>query len=93
MIHNFSGPTTIRMSSPASALARHRLLSPSAGVRVSPLCLGTMTFGEAHSERYGKCSKETAFAIMDSFFKNGGNYLDTANTRVERFCKLLFFDH
>jgi aryl-alcohol dehydrogenase-like predicted oxidoreductase len=52
-----------------------------------------MTFGEAHSERYGKCSKETAFAIMDSFFKNGGNYLDTANTRVERFCKLLFFDH
>ncbi|KAG0667139.1 hypothetical protein C6P46_002551 [Rhodotorula mucilaginosa] len=73
------------MSSPASALARHRLLSPSAGVRVSPLCLGTMTFGEAHSERYGKCSKETAFAIMDSFFKNGGNYLDTANTRVERY--------
>lgn len=70
------------MSSPASALARHRLFSPTAGIRVSPLCLGTMTFGEAHSERNGKCSKETTFAILDSFFKNGGNFLDTANVSV-----------
>lgn len=63
-----------------SPLARYRQLAPSASVRVSPLCLGTMTFGGAHPERYGECSKEEAFAIMDHFYKNGGNYLDTANT-------------
>jgi len=32
---------------PKSALGRHRLLSPSAGVMVSPLTLGTMNFGDA----------------------------------------------
>ncbi|GAA6015936.1 hypothetical protein JCM10207_006812 [Rhodosporidiobolus poonsookiae] len=64
----------------SSPLARHRLLSPNAAVRVSPLCLGTMTFGTAHSERYGKCDKETSFKILDTFYENGGNFLDTANT-------------
>ncbi|GJN87107.1 hypothetical protein Rhopal_000052-T1 [Rhodotorula paludigena] len=38
-----------------------------------------MTFGEAHSERYGVCNKETSFAILDEFYKAGGNFLDTAN--------------
>jgi len=32
---------------PKSPLARYRLLSPTAAVRVSPLCLGAMNFGEA----------------------------------------------
>lgn len=63
----------------SSPLARHRLLAPTAAVRVSPLCLGTMTFGEAHPERYGVCNKETSFAILDEFYKAGGNFLDTAN--------------
>ncbi|GAA5873967.1 hypothetical protein JCM8547_001590 [Rhodosporidiobolus lusitaniae] len=68
------------MPSQTSPLARHRLLAPSAAVRVSPLCLGTMTFGDAHSDRYGVCNKETSFKILDTFVKNGGNFLDTANT-------------
>lgn len=34
---------------PVSPLARYRLLSPSAAVKVSPLCLGTMNFGTAWS--------------------------------------------
>ena len=34
-------------SIPKSALGYHRVLAPTAGVRVSPLCLGTMNFGEA----------------------------------------------
>ncbi|KAF2993363.1 hypothetical protein E8E13_002236 [Curvularia kusanoi] len=38
-----------------------------------------MTFGEAHSERYGKCSKEEAFKILDHFYSEGGNFIDTAN--------------
>lgn len=34
------------MAPPAkSPLGRYRLLSPTAGVRVSPLCLGAMNFG------------------------------------------------
>lgn len=32
---------------PKTALGYHRILSPSAGVRVSPLCLGAMNFGNA----------------------------------------------
>ncbi|CAN9345804.1 unnamed protein product [Alternaria sp. RS040] len=62
-----------------SLLFRHRQLAPTASVRVSPLCLGTMTFGTAHNERYGECSKDTAFAILDHFYTQGGNFIDTAN--------------
>lgn len=57
----------------------YRQLAPTASVRVSPLCLGAMNFGEAHKARYGECSKETAFSIMDYFYSQGGNFLDTAN--------------
>lgn len=62
-----------------SPLARYRQLAPSAFLMVSPMCLGTMTFGEAHSERYGKCDKETSFKILDTYVELGGNFLDTAN--------------
>jgi aryl-alcohol dehydrogenase-like predicted oxidoreductase len=62
-----------------SLLFRHRQLVPTASVRVSPLCLRAMTFGTSHEERYGKCSKDEAFAIMDHFYSNGGNFIDTAN--------------
>ena len=34
---------------PRSPLDRHRILSPSAAVRVSPLALGAMNFGDAWS--------------------------------------------
>ncbi|KAL4796691.1 sterigmatocystin biosynthesis dehydrogenase stcV [Aspergillus venezuelensis] len=64
---------------PDSLLARHRQLSPSAAVKVSPLCLGAMTFGTANSERYGHCTKEDAFAVLDTFYSKGGNFIDTAN--------------
>lgn len=32
---------------PKSLLGYHRILAPTAGVRVSPLCLGAMNFGES----------------------------------------------
>ncbi|KAH6972837.1 NADP-dependent oxidoreductase domain-containing protein [Ilyonectria sp. MPI-CAGE-AT-0026] len=60
-------------------LAIHRQLAPSASVRVSPLCLGAMTFGEKQIDRYGECPKDEAFAILDHFYSQGGNFLDTAN--------------
>lgn len=27
----------------------------------------------------GECSKETSFQILDTFYENGGNFIDTAN--------------
>lgn len=62
-----------------SPLARYRQLSPSAAVFVSPLCLGTMNFGNNDKGQMGECTKETAFSILDHYFDNGGNFLDTAN--------------
>ena len=67
------------MSQQQSNLRRHRQLAPTASVRVSPLCLGAMTFGNKQSDRYGEVSKETAFEIMDHFYSHGGNFIDTAN--------------
>lgn len=42
------------------------------GLRVSPLCLGTMNFGPEASER-------DSFAIMDQALESGINFFDTAN--------------
>ena len=39
-----------------------------------------MNFGEAHKARMGECSKETSFAILDTFKSLGGNVIDTANS-------------
>lgn len=63
---------------PESPLYRHRQLAPTANVRVSPICLGTMGFGEADKARMGECTKETAFEILDNFWSLGGNFVDTA---------------
>ena len=41
------------------------------GLRVSPICLGTMTFGAA-------IDKKEAFAIMDMAYEAGINFFDTA---------------
>ena len=64
---------------PKSLLGYHRILSPTAGVRVSPLCLGAMNFGDAWKQFMGECSKETVFSILDYFHSNGGNFIDTSN--------------
>ncbi len=48
-----------------------RRLGPT-GVRVSELCLGTMTFGNEADEA-------TSTAIVDRFLDAGGNFVDTAN--------------
>ena len=65
---------------PNSLLGYQRILAPTAAVRVSPLCLGAMNFGEAWSGLLGECNKETSFAMLDYFFENGGNFIDTANS-------------
>jgi aryl-alcohol dehydrogenase-like predicted oxidoreductase len=63
---------------PKSLLGRHRILSPTAGVRVSPLCLGAMNFGDAWKSTLGECDKDTSFAMLDHFYAQGGNFIDTA---------------
>ncbi|KAF9201866.1 hypothetical protein BGZ49_007933 [Haplosporangium sp. Z 27] len=64
---------------PRSNIGRYRQLAPSASVRVSPLCLGAMSFGDAWKDRMGECNKETTFEILDYFISQGGNFIDTAN--------------
>ncbi|OJJ61222.1 hypothetical protein ASPSYDRAFT_43141 [Aspergillus sydowii CBS 593.65] len=68
---------------PKTALGYHRVLSPNGGVKVSPLCLGGMNFGEGWEHFMGKCSKDDAFALMDAFYDMGGNFIDTANNYQE----------
>jgi hypothetical protein len=55
---------------------RYRLLGKT-GLRVSELCLGTMTFGEEW--KFG-ASPEVSRAMFDAFCEAGGNFIDTANT-------------
>ena len=54
---------------------RYRLLGKS-GLRVSELCLGTMTFGEDWG--WGS-SKDESRKVYDAFLEAGGNFIDTAN--------------
>jgi aryl-alcohol dehydrogenase-like predicted oxidoreductase len=42
------------------------------GLRVPPLCLGTMTFGL-------QCDEATSFAILDRAFEGGIDFIDTAD--------------
>ncbi|MBV9274028.1 MAG: aldo/keto reductase [Verrucomicrobia bacterium] len=57
----------------------YRLLGHS-GLRVSELCLGTMTFGEDWG--WG-APKEEARKIYDAFREAGGNFIDTANVYTQ----------
>lgn len=68
----------------SSPLFRHRQLAPAAAVRVSPLCLGSMTFGGKQGSRYGECSREKAFEILDHFYNMGRNFIDTASGYQDR---------
>ena len=57
------------------ALNHYRLLGRSA-LRVSPLCLGTMTFGK---EWGWGADSSVARAQFDLYAERGGNFIDTAN--------------
>jgi len=52
------------------------------GVRVSELCLGAMTFGEADKDSFMHqvgCDEKTSFAIMNRALEAGINFIDTAD--------------
>jgi aryl-alcohol dehydrogenase-like predicted oxidoreductase len=54
---------------------KYRRLGKS-GLKVSDLCLGTMTFGRETTE-------EDSFKIMDRFVEEGGNFIDTADVYTQ----------
>jgi aryl-alcohol dehydrogenase-like predicted oxidoreductase len=57
----------------------YRLFGPT-GLRVSELCLGTMTFGE---EWGWGAPEEECRRIFDAYVAAGGNFIDTANRYTE----------
>ena len=65
---------------PASNLARYRVLSPHAAVRVSPIQLGAMSIGDQWAkEGMGAMDKEASFKLLDAYYDLGGNFIDTSN--------------
>ena len=54
---------------------KYKLLGKS-GLRVSEICLGTMTFGDDWG--WG-ANKDESRAMFDAFLEAGGNFIDTAN--------------
>ncbi|KAL4797046.1 NADP-dependent oxidoreductase domain-containing protein [Aspergillus venezuelensis] len=64
---------------PPTELGRYRILSSTAGLRVSPLQLGAMSIGSAWTSRMGSMDKGLSFALLDAFDAAGGNFIDTAN--------------
>lgn len=60
------------------------------GLRVSPFCLGAMTFGQDLG--WGS-SVEDSQAILDRFLERGGNFIDTANGYTKGHSEKIIGDH
>jgi aryl-alcohol dehydrogenase-like predicted oxidoreductase len=60
------------------------------GLRVSPLCLGAMTFGEDLG--WGS-SVEESQQIIDRYVELGGNFIDTANFYTRSHSEKIIGDH
>jgi aryl-alcohol dehydrogenase-like predicted oxidoreductase len=60
------------------------------GLRVSPFCLGAMTFGEDLG--WGSSVSES-LKIIDRFIELGGNFIDTANFYTKSHSEKILGDH
>ena len=60
------------------------------GLRVSPLCLGAMTFGE---DLGWGTSVEESQRIIDRYVELGGNFIDTANFYTKSHSEKIIGDH
>jgi aryl-alcohol dehydrogenase-like predicted oxidoreductase len=60
------------------------------GLRVSPFCLGTMTFG---MEWNWGSTVEDSNAILDAYLSRGGNFLDTANMYTKGHSEVVIGDY
>ena len=68
----------------------HYVTLGNSGLRVSPFCLGTMTFGQDWG--WGSTEDES-HKIMDRFFEMGGNFVDTANFYTKGHSELIIGDY
>jgi aryl-alcohol dehydrogenase-like predicted oxidoreductase len=60
------------------------------GLRVSPMCLGAMTFGDDWG--WGASVKDSE-ALIDRFVERGGNFIDTANAYTKGHSEKIIGDH
>jgi len=70
-------------------LTDYRTLGHS-GLRVSPLCLGTMTFGADWG--WGADVPDSR-AMLDHYLEAGGNFIDTANIYTKGHSEVILGDH
>ncbi len=68
----------------------HYLTLGRSGLRVSPLCLGAMTFGEDWGWGASVADSE---ALIDRFLARGGNFIDTANAYTKGHSEKIIGDH
>lgn len=68
----------------------HYITLGNSGLRVSPLCLGTMTFGEDWG--WGSTVAESE-AILERFLERGGNFIDTANGYTRGHSEVIIGDY
>ena len=68
----------------------HYLTLGRSGLRVSPFCLGAMTFGEDLG--WGS-SVEESQQIIDRYVGLGGNFIDTANFYTKSHSEKIIGDH
>ncbi len=60
------------------------------GLRVSPLCLGAMTFGQDWGMG---ADVEISCRVMDAYLDAGGNFIDTANIYTKGHSEKIMGDH
>ena len=68
----------------------HYLTLGRSGLRVSPFCLGTMTFGE---DLGWGASVEESGRMIDRYLELGGNFIDTANVYTFGHSEKIIGDH
>lgn len=68
----------------------HYITLGRSGLRVSPLCLGTMTFGEDWN--WGSSVPDSE-AILARYLERGGNFIDTANGYTKGHSEVIIGDY
>jgi aryl-alcohol dehydrogenase-like predicted oxidoreductase len=68
----------------------HYITLGRSGLRVSPFCLGAMTFGEDLG--WGSSVQESK-QIIDRYIERGGNFIDTANFYTKSHSEKILGDH
>ncbi len=68
----------------------HSVTLGRSGLRVSPFCLGAMTFGE---DLGWGASEQDSRAIIDRYLERGGNFIDTANVYTRGHSEQILGEH